>query len=214
MNKSKKATSIIEAVIVLVIIWIWIVWSYKIFINSQKLSHTTKNRIQAIEIAREWIEIMKNIRDTNWMLYSFDRKKCWNTLNYSTDCYNTNSTNIENNKSYIIYKNSSNNQWYLSEKNTSSNFNTDYINNFKVWLDSDWFYTQSWSTTDLKPVFTREIKINYLDTNWDSFIIINWTDLTKLDEKMKVTSLVQWVDSSWTKPHKVELETILSNWEK
>jgi hypothetical protein len=31
---------------------------------------------------------------------------------------------------------------------------------------------------------------------------------------MKVISLVQWVDSSSTTPHKVELEQILSNWKE
>jgi hypothetical protein len=31
---------------------------------------------------------------------------------------------------------------------------------------------------------------------------------------MKIISLVQWIDSSSTTTHKVELEQILSNWEK
>ena len=209
MKFSKKATSIIEAVIVLVVIWIWIVWSYKVFTNSQKLSHTTKNRIQAIEIAREWIEAMKNIRDTNWAMYSFAYNNCWNTLNYdwscSSDIWKNIAKYIENNKSYIIYKNTSKNQWDLKEK-TSWPYNSIYKNSFKVWLDNNWFYTQEIITKKLIPSFTREIKINYIDTNW------GWTN--KLDEKMKVTSIVKWVDSSWTKPHEVELETILSNWKK
>jgi len=86
MKKTKKATSILEAMIVLLIIIVWVTWLYDIFNASQKLSNTTKNRIEAIEIAREWIEAMKNIRDTNWLMFGWDKTNCYNTLNYDSGC--------------------------------------------------------------------------------------------------------------------------------
>jgi hypothetical protein len=60
---------------------------------------------------------------------------------------------------------------------------------------------------DLKPIFTREIKIEYIDTNLD-------LSSNENDEKIKITSLIMWIDNSSTKPHEVELEQILSNWKK
>ena len=86
MKKSIKATSILEAMIVLLIIVTWIIGLYNIFNESLKLSETTKNRIEAIEIAREWIEAMKNIRDTNWLMFGWDTKNCFNTFNYNPQC--------------------------------------------------------------------------------------------------------------------------------
>lgn len=208
MKKNKKCTSIIEAMVAMLIILVWVIWVYWIYIASTRLETSTSNKIQAIAIAREWIEAMTNIRDTNWAFFSSDIPNCWNTLNYNNSCiWNTAVTDIENNWHYIIYQDIDN-RWKLTKTNptTSDYSDTTYRTNFRVWLDSNWFYTQSWATTELKPLFTREIIINYIDTNWD------WIDSN--DEKMEITSLVQWLDNSSTEPHKVELKTILTNRKK
>lgn len=54
--------------------------------SSQRLANTTGNRIQAIQIARDGIESMTNIRDTNWVKFPVDYENCWNTLNYDGLC--------------------------------------------------------------------------------------------------------------------------------
>ena len=196
MKISKKATSIIEAMVVMMIIVSWVTWMYNIYTQSIKLSNSTTNKIQAIQIAKQWIEAFTNIRDTNWLLFSSNYDNCWNTLNYNTSCILWWGSNIWS-ENYIIYRNS--NKWELKSKTTIDTFWTwSYINDFKVWLNSEWIYTQTWVVEDsLKPIFTREIKVSYPDTN-----------------EMKVVSLVQWVDNSSNSVHKVELEQILSNWKK
>jgi len=184
MKKTKKATSIVEAMIVMLIIVIWVTGLYNIFINSQKLSNTTKNRIEAIEIAREGIEAMKNIRDTNWLMFGWDKQNCWNTFNYDSNCvWGWTFNKIENNKSYKIYQNN-NFKWKLQET----------ISDFKVYKN-DWFYTQTWTVNPTK--FTREIKIENLTSTW-----------------MIVKSIVKWVDNSKNWAYKIELENLLTNWKK
>ena len=200
MKKSQKATSIIEAMIILLIIVTWITWLYDIFNESTKLSNTTKNRIEAIEIAREGIEAMKNIRDTNWLMYGSDTINCFNTLNYDSGCvWNVSWTKIWNNKSYKIYQNRNDFKWYLNSPTISwiSEFkNLDYRDNFRVFKDNDWYYTQSGSFE--KTIFTREIKVSYSGS----------TDL------MKIKSIVKWADNSKKGEHKVELDSLLSNWKQ
>lgn len=207
-SNNEKATSIIEAIIVILIMTMWILWMFKVFSSSMKLSNTTANRITAIQIAREWIEAMENIRWTNWIKYSSDYTNCWNTLNYNPLCVNntTITHDIPHNSSFVL-KTDTYNRWTLSWSNSlASDFtSTNYRNSFRVKKDTLWFYTQSW-WIDFLPIFTREIKIEYINTNW-------WT-VDSNDEKMLVTSLVQWVDSSSKKAHKVELESMLSNWRK
>lgn len=208
MKFSKKATSISEALVVMLIIVSWTVWMYQIYMESMKLSDSTKNKIQAIWIAREWIEAFSNIRDTNWLLFWSDYQNCWNTLNYNTLCiWNSDISYDILQGSYIIFKDNDN-RWKLNNTITWDFSTVNYKEKNKVWYDSDWFYTQSWTliTSQIVPFFTREIKIEYIeDTNWLNSINSN-------DEKLKVTSLVYWVDRSSTKPHKVELSTILSNY--
>lgn len=207
MKISKKATSIVEAMIVTLIISSWLVWVYKIYDNSNKLSDGVKNKIQAIQIAREWIEAFTNIRDTNWLRFSSNYEDCWNTLNYETDCISSTNINhiIKENELYKIYKNADN-RWQLKEHsdNTEDFSNSSYRDFFKIWLDENWLYTQTWSTSTgvLTPIFTREIKISYLDSpaTWKNY------------EKLKVTSKVVWTDSSSSKNRKVVLDSILTNW--
>jgi len=192
MKKSKKATSIIEAMIVMLIIVVWITGLYNIFNNSQKLSNSTKNRIEAIEIAREWVEAMKNIRDTNWLIFAWDKQNCWNSLNYNSDCVWWGWTYITN-KSYKLYQDSSDFKWKLEEKNPNLGFtDSTYRDNFRIYKNN-WFYTQTWTTNPT--IFTREIKITNVTSTW-----------------MLVNSIVQWADSSKNWSHKVELSDLITNW--
>ena len=218
MRYNNRATSIVESLTVMLIVVTWVVWMYKIFIESSKLSNVTKNRIEAIQIAREWIEAMINIRNTNWILYATDYKNCWNTINYNSNCIleetDTTSTDLEETDttstdivpwSYIIYKGSyddSYDRWIISKKSTGLYSGSGYRDDFKVTKDNDGFYTQTW-WAPFRPLFTREIIINYEDTDND-------LSINSDDEKMKIRSLVQW--SNANKIHKVELETALTNW--
>lgn len=208
MKKTKKAVSIIEAMIVILIVTTWIVWTYNIFFESSKLIDSTANRLLAIEIAKEGIEAVTNIRDTNWIILWADYENCWNTFNYNVGCvWNTwIGTDIPA-WSYIIYSDI-NNKWQLISKLSWIYWNPVYNSDYVIWLTWSWFYTQSWVTIgDLKPLFTREIKISYIETTIPPDAIPDSND-----EKMKIISLVQWRDSSWNNIHKVELESIISNW--
>lgn len=207
-NNKYKATSIVEAMVVMLIIVTWVTGMYKLLNESNKLTVSVKNKIQAVQIARQWIEWFTNIRDTNWLLFSSDYINCWNVLNYESNCVsdNTNTNDIKSSNKYIIYL-SSENRWELKTPtpaiNTSYEDST-YRNFFKVWL-KNWIYSQSWATVDTKPLYTREINVSYLKEDWTTV----WDES---DQKMKIKSIVQWSDSSSSVAHKIEIEQILSNW--
>jgi len=191
--------------VVLLVITMSITWAFQIFAVSTKVSTHTKNKIEAIQIAREWLEAFTNIRNTNWILFSADYKNCWNTLNYNKDCVAASapatSTDIDS-WSYIIYKNTDN-RWFLEPKATGLFSEQTYRDNFKVQKDANTLYTQSW-WTDFLPIFTREIQVTYINTAWPT--------PDSNDDKINIKSIVQWKDSSSNKPHKVKLETLISNW--
>jgi hypothetical protein len=201
MKNSLKATSIVEAMIVLLIVVTGITWVYSLLSSSQKLALSTWNRIEAIQIARDWLESFTNIRDTNWILFAADYENCWNVLNYNSACIGVNTVvNDIAAGSYKIYKNP-NNQFELSVyPSAGSNFTLPaYRTNFRVNKDAQWFYTQNWGDAFV-PLYTREIQISYPDWNSNT-------------DKIAITALVQWSDSSSSsKPQKVKLSTTLTNW--
>ncbi len=200
---NNKWNSIIEVIVVIIVLTIWIIWTYNILNKWQKLNATTENRIKAINIAREWIEAVANIRDTNWVKFSSDYKNCWNTLEYDSSCiWNDAFTN------YISWSYTLNNDWFkwtLSwVTNTSTNF-WEYKNIYPVYFDNNGLVNQTWSyslicnsTTNKNciSVFSREIQVKL--------------NLSK--DKMIVNSIVKWIDGSKIDPYEINLETILTNW--
>ncbi len=208
MFYSKSWTSIIEAMIALSIVMIWITWLYNIYDRSQKLETATENRIKAISIAREWIEVMQNIRDTNWILFWADTKNCWNSFNYDVNClWSTDPNHKIAPWNYKIYKDVDN-RWKLVLWSLWFDYTDISLRNeYRIKLDSNWLYSQSW-WIDFNPIFTRVLEISYPeDTNSDWNFDVN-------DEKILIKSIVYWKDNTKDTPYNIVLENILTNWKR
>lgn len=198
-NNSKKAITIIEVMVSLLIIMVGLIWIYDIYGRSQKLAIATENRVKATSMAREVIEAMQNIRDTNFLIYSADPQNCWNTQGYSPLCLNAPGiTHKIQSWSYIIYKDVDANRWKIEEKDPWDwDFSNEaYRNMFRVKLDDNWFYTQTW-WTEFLPIFTRELIITYPQ-----------------NDTMKISVLVSWKDSSRIWFSTYTLDSIITNWKE
>lgn len=204
MKLLKTWSTIVEVMVSLLIITVGIIWVYTIYSKSANLSTSTKNRVKALSIAREWIESIENIRDSNWIAFSADTRNCWNTFNYDITCIQNTTTSWKiSSWSYTIYRDSTN-RWLLKQETTTWSYNQEsYRNTYKVNMDDNWFYTQSWWTSFF-PIFTRQIIISYP----------YWPNYDATDEKMKIESLVYWSDNSKNWFSKIELDNMLTNWKK
>jgi len=212
MKKNITANSIAEAMVVMLVILTGVTWAYQMFNQSIKTVDSSEYKIRAISMAKEWLEAINNIRDTNWILFKWDLANCWNTLNYNITCFNDSGTSKDIREwSYRTYI-SSNNRWVLEEYTGTLDYaDTSYRDFFSVGYDINWFFTQSWSLidTEIKPPFTREIIINYID-DWNSPLYTG-TNISN-EEKMEVTVLIQWIDTISNQVRKVEMKNILTNW--
>lgn len=205
MKKTIYATSIVEAIILILIVVSWTLGVYAIMNDSQKLSESTGNRITAIQIARDGIEGVINIRDTNWKIFWADRTNCWNTLNYNASCIGntTTSTDIPA-ASYLLSRNSQN-QFILTAEGSPWNYADAWSRNtYKVEKDANAFYTQSWSI-DVKPLFMRRILIWYKDNTWNASTNSNTPYMT-------IEAEVIWKDSIKANPRSIKLSTQITNW--
>ena len=91
----KKAFTLIEMMIVVVILWIWLLWVISTLSHSYKFLYNTKNKVSAINIARAWVEQVFNIRNTNWQRWWGKKDQCWLKINplvddWSDGCQNDN----------------------------------------------------------------------------------------------------------------------------
>ncbi|MDD3793674.1 MAG: hypothetical protein PHI37_02595 [Candidatus Gracilibacteria bacterium] len=208
MKKSKIATTIVEAMVVTIIVVLGLTGVYTIYSSSIKLSTQTENKIQAIQIAREGIEAVTNIRDTNGLLFGSNIDNCWKVLDYNNNCLlgTTGFNNIVDNGDYRVYRDI-NNRWILESALASignSFTNINYKNFYKIYLDSNGLYTHS-TGNDTKILYTRQIKTRYLNPN-TGLVQATATD------GLLITSIVRWSDSSSSELNEVKLETILTNY--
>lgn len=80
---SQKGLTLIEVMIVMVVVSSGILGAYSVLSSGQRLANTTIDRVQAINIAREGIEIIKNIRDSNYLQYPGSPQDCWRSSDYT-----------------------------------------------------------------------------------------------------------------------------------
>ncbi len=232
MKITKKAVSLIEAVVVILIISLWLVWVYSLYINSIRFLDWVESKIQAIQIAREWIEAVENIRDTNWLTFSSDKGNCWKVLNYSWSCIwwwvSEKMWINKSNKtwSYRIYRGKDNRR-YLEPANSTIMSKTykdkDYQKFYMIWITNSGFYEQNqdlwaWLTYSKeekvnRKIFTRKIEIK----TWVNLKKINWASLeTEVNSSsgIIVKSIVEWRDMSSSAKRSIVLRNVLTNWQK
>jgi prepilin-type N-terminal cleavage/methylation domain-containing protein len=73
----KKGFTLIELVMGMVVIGVGLSAIMMLLNYATKIANTTKAQIVATNLAREWLEIIQNKRDTNWRIYSSKRDLCW-----------------------------------------------------------------------------------------------------------------------------------------
>lgn len=112
--KNKKGESILETIIAMGILAIGIMLASTIMGSSLRNINLSKNRVIAVNVAREGIEAMRNIRDTNWLKFSSNRRTCWNHDPAIDNCDNIIFTPIDPG-TYIIYKEDTVQKWKLDD---------------------------------------------------------------------------------------------------
>lgn len=112
LTNNTKGETILETLIALTILSIGVVMSATIIGSSIRNVNASKNRIIAINVAREVIEGIRNVRDTNWLKFSARKRDCWNHIPNVPTCDGTDP--ILPGK-YLVYKREGTRQWLLDD---------------------------------------------------------------------------------------------------
>lgn len=82
----KKGATLLELMMMLLVVSLALSTMYYTLSQSIVFARDTEARVKAIALAREGIEGMINIRNTNWLRFSSDRANCWDTFQYNAAC--------------------------------------------------------------------------------------------------------------------------------
>lgn len=199
--RNNNAFSMVEVLVWILIFTMWIVSVYSMIITTLNLNDYNKNYIIASNLAREQIELIRNIRDSN-----YKKIQVYNQINPLND----NHSNI-----FQIWK------YYKIENDfTTTSFPvsvteiTDFwewesmlttkMNNYILCLNPQNSYTFDCSTPNKKTSFYKYIKIDkieYKDSSWVKVI----------DEWFKVTSKVIWYVRGY---HEFEVTSVFTDFKR
>jgi len=206
MKKLNKSwMSIIEVIVAIFIFTIWLSSIYLVITSSINLNEYGKNQIIASNLAREWLELVKNLRDSN-----YSNLHNWNSINPNLSWNYDLETNLIQTWTYYKIE--------LDYETIFPDFSVrlEKINDFQEWkeyiktnmkdyelcLNNAKKYTYNCSLWNKKTGIFRYIKfedLTYKDASWNDIVV---------QEAYKVVSKVIWYKKGY---HEINLTTILAN---
>lgn len=76
--KRRPAETLIEVVMAVFIVALGSASATSLIVNAMQANSFSKDNLIALYLAVEGVEGVRNIRDTNWIRYGFDKTNCWN----------------------------------------------------------------------------------------------------------------------------------------
>lgn len=205
IKNNKKGFSIIEILVWIFIFTLWITSVYAIVSSTLRLNDYNENYIIASNLAREQIELVKNIRDSN-----YEKIQIYNQINPSTTDY----TNVfEVWKKYKIENNYSSSATFPIQVIDITTWFEEWVNklnslsmkSYNLCLDSKNRYTYDCSTLgNSKTKFYKYISIEKVEYN-DS-----WTT-KEINNSFIVKSKVIWY-VKWY--HEFEVNSVVADWKR
>lgn len=208
-NSHKKAFSIIELMIGIFVFALWVAAIYMIISSTAKINTYNKNKIIASNLAREQIELIRNIRDTNYA-----KLQKWNLLYPHASDYLTVFT-WSTTTFYKLESDFTSLDWEItiSTKPFILDFKWALVDTavntedtYRLCLDSNnrYIYCDWAAWTPKETPFYRYIEIKTLTDNLDWW----WT---VVNDALKIRSRVFW-NQKWI--HDMEVPTILTDWKR
>jgi type II secretory pathway pseudopilin PulG len=206
--KNKTGETLVEVIIALFIITIGTGAATSLIVNAMQANSFNKDNLVANVLAKEGIEVLRTIRDSNWLKFSFDKDKCWNVKPEITgsDVCNVVENRIEGGN-YTVDVVPATYSWILAgpfymDDLYDEEYRLGYVDLTGV-VDSPELIVSK-SVFEVYPAnqfgqskYHRMVTIEYLDGNKETA------------SKLKATSRVGWKVGN--RAHAVVLSTILTN---
>ena len=201
-KNTKSGFSIIEIIIWIFIFSLGIASVYMLLSSSLNVNSLNKNTIIAWNLAREQLEIVKNMRDNNyltlnnWNYIPNDEKSWWNP---DFD------KKFEIGKQYTVENNFSTSAVFPVKMKVISSFSEwkdkiSQMQNYRLCINDKNFYTYK-CIGNKNTKFYRYVKFEKLENK-------TWDIST---DAFKITSKVIWVDKQY---REFEIKTIIADWKR
>jgi type II secretory pathway pseudopilin PulG len=209
----RRGESLVETLVAIFILALGATGSLALIMSSIQTTEKIEDRVLATNLAREGLEGVRVVRDTNWLEYAGERRDYWNCVD--SEC---NKNILENRKYLVDFDEDFRWQLYPLEEDADldlSDASTDLVNDFLLVLKEEnggRFYTHNKGEngTDClsdpeceQSIFYRWVEFEYEDEGMDG---------NGIDDVLKATVTVQWIDSVTDRVLEVKLITYLTDY--
>jgi len=201
----------IEVLVALTILIVGVVASMRLIGAASITNQLSKERVIATNLAREGIEAVRSIRDTNWLRSAGERRRCWN--NASSTSQDCNAVDLmAHEQSYRIDYNQANYQFELAATaqplDIKTGTSTDNLP-YRMYRDvnTDIYTHDDASGANDGTLYFRQIYFEYLN---DAGTAMTPETTEENANVLRVTSTVQWADRGVV--NDVALTTILTDY--
>lgn len=197
-TSSKKAFSIIEILVGIFIFSLWLVSVYAVLTSTLKLNDYNKNYIIATNLAREQLELVRNIRDSN-----YKQIKKYNQINPSNNDYE----NV-----FEIWK------YYKIENDYASTATFPIkIEDITLWF-WEWQSELTGKMVDYKLYLDENLRYTFDEIDNGESYFYRYISTHKVEDSqgvienaIKVKSKVIWFQRGY---HEFEVNTIIADWKR
>lgn len=208
--KSRRGETLVEVFVAIIVLVVGALAATRLFAVATINNQLTKERAIATNLAREGLEAVRTIRDTNWLRFAGERRTCWNNLD-SNGCDESGAPGIPvspigHQQNYIVKFDANDYRWELDAAGLTTRL--DLTNGIdaedeKYRLVADPATGLYNHATGDDTVFYREIYTEYL--NDDQTLAIGPSA-----NILRVTAKVAWYDRG--KMSDVTLTTIFTDY--
>ncbi len=195
-----RAESLIETLIAVFVISLSAVAALTLMITTMQTIDNVQDRVIAVNLSREGIEAVRNIRESNWLEHSRERREHWNCLGMR-DCDNSKEANLIQNETNYTVDFDENFRWTLTEVATDLDLedlvldNEDYRLYLKNYEGGEFYTHDSGLGANTETKFYRQVSVRYVDED---------------EDVMEVKSNVSWFAEGERVAH-IELTTYLTD---
>jgi type II secretory pathway pseudopilin PulG len=185
-----KAESLIETLVAITVIVIATTSALSVMRTALRGNELIGNKVVAINLAEEAFEALKNLRDTNYLLFSSDPDECWDKINPTDVLTCSSTTALTDGYTYYLTQNFSSDPLYEWGITRATSASQGGITLYDVDLDGDGttdkqMYAQAnitsvtgvSSSSTNRNIYRRRISIEVLsDDSYDATVTITWTE--------------------------------------
>lgn len=216
----RTAETLIEVVMAIFVVATGSAAATSLIVTAMQSNSFSRDNLIALNLAVEGIEAIRNIRDSNWLKFGYDKDNCWNMRPEMAQGSNCElAQNLIDKGNYTVDLNTSSMNWLLSSTPAST------LNLENGVTADDEFYRLEFAdldptvSTDGDPNLTNDRDI-YTSSPSPStgisqfyrMVTVSYDTAPETADEMTITSIVQWTTQG--RVHQIVLNSKLTNYQK